>query len=358
MTGASSSFLPRPMRFRDLLADLDTVEIVGAGEPEVSLVEYDSRLMVPGALFVALRGSDFDGHAFADRAVGAGAVAILAEEPLPINVPQAIVPDSRAALATVAARFYGYPSHALKVVGITGTDGKTTTSYILEHILQHAGVMTGVIGTVGVRIGRDIAYDNGHQTTPESNRVQRFLREMVEHGVEVAIVESTSHGLAMHRLDGVRYGYAGVTNITREHLEYHGTIERYRAAKAILIERTVANGGVVVLNADDEGVRSMLAWTGDFPVTWFSMNPNADAHVVAYDVSPRQTSTDFRLAFPDGEATVNLPMIGEFNVANALLAAALARSLGLDVDTIAEALGKPLAVPGRLHQIDRGQPYA
>lgn len=346
------------MRFRDLLADLESVEIVGDGDPDIGLVEYDSRLMVPGALFVALRGSDFDGHAFAARAVEGGAVAILTEEPLPLAVPQAIVPDSRAALATVAARFYGYPSHALKVVGITGTDGKTTTSYILEHVLQHAGFVTGVIGTVGVRIGRDIAYDNGHQTTPESNRVQRYLREMVEHGVEVAIVESTSHGLAMHRLDGVRYGYAGVTNITREHLEYHGTIERYRAAKAILIERAIANDGVVVLNADDEGARSMLAWTGDRPVTWFSMNPDADAHVVAHNVSPKQTSIAFRLVLPGGEADVDLPMIGEFNVANALLAAALAQALGLDAGTIAEALGRPLAVPGRLHQLDQGQPFA
>ncbi|MGC4107538.1 MAG: UDP-N-acetylmuramoyl-L-alanyl-D-glutamate--2,6-diaminopimelate ligase [Thermomicrobiales bacterium] len=345
-------------RFRDLMADLETVEFVGHGDPEISLVEYDSRLMAPGALFIALRGSDFDGHAFASRAVAAGAVAILAEEPLPLDVPQAIVPDSRAALATVAARFFDYPSRDLKVVGITGTDGKTTTSYILEHILQHAGVVTGVIGTVGVRIGREKSYDNGHQTTPESNRVQKYLREMADDGVEVAIVESTSHGLAMHRLDGVQYGYAGVTNITREHLEYHGTIERYRSAKAILIERTVRNHGVVVLNAEDEGARAMLGWTGDHPVMWYSAESARSSNVVARNIIHGQTSISFQMRLPDAETDVELPMIGQFNVANALLAASLAHALGLETATIAEALGKPLAIPGRLHQIDQGQPFA
>lgn len=356
MSDASGTASPR--RLRDLLADLDTVTLTGEGDPEIGLVDYDSRRMVPGALFVALRGSDFDGHAFAARAIEAGAVAILAEEALPLAVPQAIVPDSRAALAAVAARFFGYPSRELTVVGITGTDGKTTTSYILEHILQQAGIVTGVIGTVGVRIGQDRSYDNGHQTTPESNRVQGFLREMVEAGVQVAIVESTSHGLAMHRLDGVHYRYAGVTNITREHLEYHGTIEQYRAAKAILIERTVANGGVVVLNADDEGARAMLGWTGDHPVTWFSTESAPDAHVVAHDITPEQTAIRFRMRLPDAETEVRLPMIGRFNVANALLAASLAHALCIDATAIATALGTPLAVPGRLHQIDQGQPFA
>ena len=348
-----------PVRsFRDLMADLDAVTFVGDEDPQITFVEYDSRLMAPGALFVALRGSDFDGHAFAASAVDAGAVAILTEKRLPLDVPQAIVTDSRAALAMVAARFFGYPSRDLKVVGITGTDGKTTTSYILEHVLQHAGIVTGVIGTVGVRIGRDRSYDNGHQTTPESNRVQKYLREMVGAGVEVAIVESTSHGLAMHRLDGVRYGYAGVTNITREHLEYHGTIENYRAAKAILIERTVRNDGVVVLNADDEGARSMLGWTGAHPVIWFSMNGYPKADIVARNITGRPTSTRFQMVLFDVVVDVDLPMIGQFNVANALLAASLAHALGVDAATIAEALEQPLTVPGRLHQLDQGQPFS
>ncbi|MGB3328487.1 MAG: UDP-N-acetylmuramoyl-L-alanyl-D-glutamate--2,6-diaminopimelate ligase [Thermomicrobiales bacterium] len=355
---ASSS--PQRFRhpFRDVLADVDQVQFVGDGDPTIAFIDYDSRQMGPDGLFVALRGSDFDGHAFAAQAVAAGATAILAEEPLPLDVPQAIVPDSRAALAQVAARFFGHPSRDLTVVGITGTDGKTTTSYILEHILQHAGIVTGVIGTVGVRIGRDKAYDNGHQTTPESNRVQRFLREMVDDGVQVAIVESTSHGLAMHRLDGVHYQYAGVTNITREHLEYHKTIEQYRAAKAMLIERTVSNGGIVVLNADDEGARSMLGWTGDHPVTWFSADGTAGTDVVADNIAPDQRSIRFRMTLHGDEVPVDLPMIGRFNVANALLAASLAHALGIDATTIAEALGKPLAVPGRLHQLDQGQPFA
>src|SRR5690606_14462675 len=170
--------------------------------------------------------------------------------------PQILVDDSRGALAWIAAAFHDHPSRELALIGITGTDGKTTTSYILNHILQSGGLTTGLIGTVGIQVGQGVTYDLGHQTTPESNLLQGYLREMVERGVTHPIIEATSHGLAMHRLDHVRFQFAGATNMTREHLEYHQTIEAYWAAKGMLVERVAAEGGVVVLNADDPGAMS------------------------------------------------------------------------------------------------------
>ncbi|HEU0164119.1 MAG TPA: UDP-N-acetylmuramoyl-L-alanyl-D-glutamate--2,6-diaminopimelate ligase, partial [Thermomicrobiales bacterium] len=310
-----------------------------------------------GGLFAALTGAELDGHRYADAAVANGAVAILSERPLPLPIPQIVVPDSRAALAILANAFFGYPSHELAaVIGITGTDGKTTTSYILENILRHAGRSVGVIGTVGIRIGNGVSYDLGHQTTPESHLNQSYLREMADAGIEHAIVESTSHGLAMHRLDGTAFRIAGVTNVTHEHLEYHKTIENYRRAKAILIERVAENHGVVVLNADDPGASSMSAWAAGADVVHYGIHRD-DSHLSAHNVVARNDGSDFQLRIGIERNHLHLPLVGEFNVANALLAAGLANALGIAATTIAEALSKPVAVPGRMHRIDAGQPF-
>ncbi len=347
----------RSPRLHDLLGCIADLGIVGDGNPEISSLVYNSRLVVPGALFAALPGSDFDGHAYIESAVAKGAVAVLCEHPVDVPIPQLVVPDSRSTLARIATAFYGDPSHELRTIGITGTDGKTTTSFILERILQFAGKKTGVIGTVGIRIGTDRTFDLGHQTTPESNLVQAFLREMADDHVEEAIVEATSHGLAMHRLDGVHFQIAGVTNITHEHLEFHKTIDRYRRAKAILIERTAAVGGVVILNADDDGARAMAAWATGGDIRWYSM-VSKHAQIRASNIVLNRTSLAFDLTIFDSTHPVLLPMIGDFNVANALCAAGLAHAAGISPATIADALHQPIDVPGRLHMLDRGQPYS
>ena len=347
----------RPHRLHDLLGGIHDLRIAGDGNPLISSLVYDSRFVVPGALFAALPGSDFDGHAFIDSAVANGAVAVLCEHQVDVPIPQLVVPDSRATLAQVATAFYDDPSRELRTIGITGTDGKTTTSYILERILQFAGKKTGVIGTVGLRIGTDRTFDLGHQTTPESNLVQAFLREMADDNVDEAIIEATSHGLAMHRLDGTRFRISGVTNITHEHLEFHKTIDRYRRAKAILIEWTACAGGGVVLNADDEGSRSMAPWAEGGEVRWYSMS-NENAQIRASNIIFNRTSLAFDLTIFDITHPVLLPMIGDFNIANALCAAGLAHAAGISPDTIAEALHQPIEVPGRLRMLDRGQPFS
>ncbi len=348
----------KPHALHDLLATIGEFVIVGDANPMISAIEYDSRRIRPGALFAALPGSDFDGHAYIGNAVSQGAVTILCEHPvdLPLHVPQIVVADSRAALAQIAAAFHANPSRQMQTIGITGTDGKTSTSYILESILQFAGRTTGVIGTVGVRIGAERSYDLGHQTTPESNLVQAFLREMADSKVDDAIIEATSHGLAMHRLDGTEFRIAGVTNITHEHLEFHKTIEQYRNAKAMLVERTAALGGVVVLNADDEGARSMASAAHGAETHWFSMlDDRAEIH--ALDVVSSRESLTFTLTMFEKSYPVRLPMIGTFNVANALLASGISHAAGVSSEVIANALDRPVEIPGRLRLIDQGQPF-
>ena len=245
--------------------------MIGDQAASISEIEYDSRRIQSGNLFVALVGSYDDGHEFAADAVERGAGALLVERRLPIDIPQIVVPDTRAALATVAAEFYRHPSRELKVIGITGTDGKTTTSYLTEAIFEAAGFKTGMIGTLGVRIADQPLETTSRQTTPESLEIQRHLRTMVDCGVEVAIVEATSHGLDLHRLDETRFVSAAVTNITHEHLEHHGTIAAYRRAKGILFERIAEVGGTAIVNVDDEGSREMVDYSNGAQVVTYSM---------------------------------------------------------------------------------------
>ncbi|HRA48403.1 MAG TPA: Mur ligase family protein, partial [Thermomicrobiales bacterium] len=225
---------------------------------DITSLEYDSRLVRPGSLFVALRGGYADGHNFGAQAVQQGAGALIVEEYLPLDVPQIVVADTRETLATVAATYHGNPSRELVVIGITGTDGKTTTSYILDHILRSVGLTTGMIGTVSVRIADETIDHETRQTTPESAEIQHLLRQMADANVTHAILEATSHGLDLHRLDHVEFQIGVVTNITHEHLEHHKTIENYWAAKARLFREVGRNHGQAVVNLDDPGARSVI----------------------------------------------------------------------------------------------------
>jgi UDP-N-acetylmuramoyl-L-alanyl-D-glutamate--2,6-diaminopimelate ligase len=322
----------------------------------VTGVTYDSRQVQPGHLFAALRGSDFDGHRYIEGAIKRGAVAVLAEEPVDVGVPVVVAGNSRAALAPLSAAFYGHPSRELTMIGLTGTDGKTTTSYLVRSILEHAGIQTGIIGTVGIALGDGSVHHLPHQTTPESNLVQGYLREMVERGTTCAVLEATSHGLAMHRLDGTAFSIAGVTNITHEHLEYHGTIENYRRAKAILIERVATAHGVVVLNADDEGARAMSPYAGQANIVWYSMS-DLGANLFADDVVVDGNGARFELIVGGTRRHVSLPMLGEFNVANALCAIGVARRAGVSLQDCVEALATAEGIPGRMNRIVEGQPF-
>lgn len=346
------------IRVHELVAALPDAHLIGDPDTIVRALTYDSRTVTPGACFAALRGADVDGHAFLDNAVAAGASVVLVEHESPLPIAQIVVPNSRASLAGVAAVFYQQPSRELGVIGITGTDGKTTTSFLVDAILRRAGLVTGLIGTVAIRVGDEEDVHSTRQTTPESADVQRLLRAMADRAIPWVTLEATSHGLAMHRLDEIRFRIAGVTNITREHLDFHGTVDAYRAAKGILFDRVSAVGGTAVINLDDEGARLMLDRSAGCYVLTYSAE-GRDADLRACNVRSDGAGSSFLLSTAHwGEAEISLPLIGGFNVANALCAAGIALSAGLPLVRVADGLSTAPSVPGRMMVVNQGQPFS
>jgi len=351
-------------RFRELIQDLAPSRVHGSPEVTITSVCYDSRQARPGSLFVALRGGYTDGHQHLNDARTRGATAALVETSVPevmLFDAAAQVDDTRAALAQVAARFYREPGMSLGVIGVTGTDGKTTTTFLIDSILRQAGLRTGMIGTVVVRIGDEITDHDTRQTTPESLEIQHLLAEMRQVSVDWALIEATSHGLALHRLDTCPFDIGVVTNITHEHLDFHGTIDLYRRAKAKLLESVNAGAGRgfprgVVLNADDVGARSIASFAGSQRVVWFSMQ-RTDADVFGSDVQVDSLGTSFKLHLAGQVVAVRLKLIGDYNVANALAAVGAAHIAGIDLPTIVDGLEALDSVPGRLARVDEGQPF-
>ena len=341
----------------ELAGALHGASFSGDGETAITDIQYDSRLVTPGTLFAALRGGYVDGHDFIGNALEHGAAAVLIDQAVELSVPSIRVADARTALSSLAAEFFGHPSRELQVVGITGTDGKTTTSFLTEAILSHAGEVTGVIGTVSVKIADQVVQHETRQTTPESLEIQRLLRQMVEAGVVYAIVEATSHGLAQHRLDDVDFAIGAVTNITHEHLEFHKTIAAYRAAKATLFDRVAALGGSAIINLDDEGARDVLPHaTGARVLTYSCREVSAD--ILATNIAIGVQGTSFDVSVGGRSRRFHSPLIGQFNVENGLAAIGIALAGGLDLDTIAEGLTQAPAIPGRMERVDEGQPFA
>ena len=295
-------------------------------------VSHDSRTVRAGDLFCCLRGEHVDGHRYAPVAVEAGATAVLAERPLDVAVAQVVVDDARAAMAPLAAAFYGHPSAALTVVGVTGTAGKTTTTHLLAAVFDHAGLPCGVIGTL-----------TGAHTTPEAPELQAALARFRAEGRRSVAMEVSSHALAQHRADATRFAVAVFTNLGQDHLDFHGTTEQYFAAKARLFTPTMAAHGVV--NGDDPYGRRLLAGAS-IPMTSFSM---ADAADLA--VGPLASTFTWR-----GQR-VRLPLGGRFNVANALAAAAAAAAADVAPEAVASGLAAAGAVPGRFEPVDAGQPF-
>jgi UDP-N-acetylmuramoyl-L-alanyl-D-glutamate--2,6-diaminopimelate ligase len=346
----------RQVSLRDLVGNDADLQLVGDAETVVSDIHYDSRLVTPGDLFVAISGGHFDGHDFVHSAIERGAVAVFAERIVQTAVPSLVAENTRSALPRVAARFFDHPSRDLGVIGITGTDGKTTTSYLVDWILRSAGRTTGLVGTISVRIADQIVDHETRQTTPESLDMQRHLRAMVTAGCEWAVLEATSHGLDLHRLDEIRFSIGAVTNITHEHLEHHKTISAYRRAKGRLFERVGDSGGTAIINLDDEGAREMLRYAGaSTPLTYSAEGENAD--ICAENVQVDVHGSRFTLVTPAGVADVSFPYLGSFNVSNALCAVGIALATGVDIKTIAASLATAPPVPGRMARIDCGQPF-
>ena len=333
----------------------------------VTGVVSDSRAVGPGSLFVAVPGQHADGHDFAAEAVAQGAAAVIVERPLPeVAAAQLVVDASRPALASAAAWWYGNPSHELTVVGITGTDGKTTTAYLAVAALEAAGRRAGMIGTIATRIGGRTEAHEAHATTPEAPELQAMLRAMVDAGDDVAVVETTSHGLALDRVASVAYDVAILTNLTHEHLELHGTWEAYRDAKLSLFDRLHASRSVqkprpvaaaAIVNLDDPSAGAFIGTARDAGARVLTYGTEASADIRATRITEDGAGLRAEIETPGGGATLELRLAGRFNVHNALAVVALGEVLGLDAEAVRKGLASVDGVPGRMERIDVGQPF-
>ncbi len=325
----------------------------GSDAPEITGLAYDSRAVAPGDLFFCVSGFRSDGHAFAPQALAAGAAALVTERPLGLGVPELIVPSVRAAMAPMASRFYGEPSHELAVVGVTGTNGKTTSAYLIRALLESCGRQCGLLGTVKSVIGgEDRAVE---RTTPEAIDLQADLRAMLDGGDVACAIEVSSHALELGRADATSFAAALFTNLTQDHLDFHPTMEDYFLAKRRLFLPPAGPApGVSVVNTGDPYGRRLAEELGE--VLSFAVDGPAE-----YSASELECSFEgcrLRLRTPAGEHRLQLPMPGRFNVANALGALAVAHALGCPLEQLLEALERGVRVPGRFEPVDEGQDFA
>ncbi len=350
---------PREVALQTLLDAMPEGEVHGPVPRTVRGLTDDSRRVTTGSCFVAVRGLRADGHRFIPQAVERGAGAVVAEPPDPLPgqaVGRILVPDTRRALPRLAGAYYGHPSRALTVVGITGTNGKTTTSYLCEALLRARGLDTGVIGTIQYVV-RGEARDAG-QTTPEAIELQGLLAEMVAAGVGGVAMEVSSHALALHRVDGVAFDVAVFTNLTQDHLDFHGTMEGYAEAKGRLFFELLAAGrkpgATAVLNADDP---VGAAWAAALPGRVLTFGLGAGHAVRPLRFESGLEGIQLRADSPVGPVRIVSPLIGEHNVMNLLGAVGTGVALGLDSTAIASALGSVTRVPGRFERVEAGQDF-
>jgi UDP-N-acetylmuramoyl-L-alanyl-D-glutamate--2,6-diaminopimelate ligase len=328
---------------RDLLGE-------GPDDVRVSGLAFDNRLVEPGYVFFCVPGFTRDGHDFAPDAVARGAAALVVTHPLGLGVPEVVVEDVRSAMAVAAARFHGDPTARLPVVGVTGTNGKTTTAFLVRSLLEAAGVQCGLLGTVTSVIGG--VEHPVVRTTPEAIDLQRTFAAMLEGGDRACAMEISSHALELRRADGIHVAAAVFTNLTQDHLDFHPDMEAYFQAKRLLFASPLTS--VRIANADDAYGRRLAEEFGD--TITFALDREADYRAV--DFRSSFTGSTFRALTPDGEFDVAVALPGRFNVLNALGAWAAARALGVEAGAIAASLADAGRVPGRFEPVDEGQPFA
>ena len=321
------------------------------GDCEVLLPCMDSRKKTERGLFFCISGARFDAHDYAAQAVQNGAAALVVERFLPLDVPQLLVADTRLAFGPMCAELYGHPARQMKMVGITGTKGKTTTSYLIKAILEQAGCKCGLIGTTGNMIGS--TFIHGSMTTPEADELQGLLRHMADQQVQAVVMEVSAHATAMHRVDGILYDVGCYTNLSQDHLDYFGTMDKYFEAKKVFF--TPRYTRAAALNVDDESTRKMLA---DIQIPYTCYGISSDAEIYARDIEITENGVSFRMCVNKrGERQIKLQMTGIFNVYNALTAASAALLLGVSLDDIVKGLESVRAVPGRAEMLDTDTPY-
>ncbi|MBF8251043.1 MAG: UDP-N-acetylmuramyl-tripeptide synthetase [Deltaproteobacteria bacterium] len=346
------------MKLKELLKTLKSYKIQGSEDTEIFDIQYDSRKVGKGSLFIAIKGEKADGNLFAEQAVENGAVAVVTDSPFTPAIRERVVvavPDSREALARISAVFYGEPSGKMKLVGITGTNGKTTTSFLVESVLSEAGLNPGIVGTINYRYaGKVLPAPN---TTPESLDLQRLLNDMVESGVKAAVMEVSSHALSQERVGGCLFDVAVFTNLTQDHLDYHITMERYFEAKARLFTDFIDEGKTAVINMDDPKGEDLSKRALGRVIGYGIKGRGIETNIYPKDIKLGVEGIEGTLATPSGEIKIKSSLIGEFNLYNILAAAGAGVGLGLPVEVIERGITALKNVPGRLERVDAGQPF-
>ncbi len=337
------------MRLDQILRELPSAQLDGDPGTEIESLAFDNRKVTPGALFFCVRGLASDGHDYAVAAVEAGAVALVCERPLGLGVPEVLVEDSRAAMAPLASAFNGNPTADLKIAGVTGTNGKTTTAFLIHDILEYADIHSGLMGTVKQLVGGE--EEAVERTTPEAIDLQAAFRRMEQAGDEACVMEVSSHAMVMHRADAIDFDVAVFTNLTQDHLDFHDDMEDYFAAKRLLF---ASGPGASVVNIDDPYGQRLAT---EFDVVTYSAKGNA-ADYTASEVQFDASGANFLVESEHGDLIVRTALPGSFNVANALAALAAAIELGVDPQDAVDALAGASRVPGRFEPIDEGQDFA
>lgn len=349
------------MILQNVIQSLLLKQVSGDPTVEISGVEIDSRQVKPGNLFIAIRGFTVDGHHYISQAIENGAVAVLVEEQVqvPAYVTVILVPDTRRAMAIVADVYYGQPTHELKLIGITGTNGKTTTSTLLQRLFLDHGKKAGLIGTIAMRIGdREIPTKN---TTPEVLELQKSFRWMRDEGCEYSVIEASSHALDLGRTRGCKFHIGVFTNLTQDHLDYHETMEQYREAKGLLFSQLgneyasfPEEQSYAVLNADDP-VSLYYAKITPAQVVTYGIDQQADVQASNIRITPKGTSFDLKTFH--GDCTMNLQLMGKFNVSNALAVISVGLIEGLSLEQIKNSLEQVPGVNGRFEPVHVGQDF-
>ncbi|HWT80283.1 MAG TPA: UDP-N-acetylmuramoyl-L-alanyl-D-glutamate--2,6-diaminopimelate ligase, partial [Candidatus Methylomirabilis sp.] len=350
------------MRLDRMLSGWAGTEVTGPTTVEISAVAHDSRKIIPGALFVCIRGFVQDGHAYIADAAARGAVAVIVErDPATLTIPAGMtvirVPDSRAALALAANRFFAHPSASLHLIGVTGTNGKTTSAYLVEAVLAAAGRTVGLLGTIEYRCGT-VTFP-GERTTPESSDLQSLLHRMRTLGAWGAVMEVSSHSLTLHRVDGCEFDVGIFTNLTQDHLDFHGSMQEYAKAKARLFrmlgaDRSKQGEAAAVLNADDPWAPFMAQSTRARVIRY---GIAADADLRVRESSFTLAGIQARVDSPWGALTIQSPLVGQHNLANILGVAGGCLHLGVAREQCEAGIRNLSAVPGRFQKVEAGQPF-
>ncbi|KOP82041.1 UDP-N-acetylmuramoyl-L-alanyl-D-glutamate--2,6-diaminopimelate ligase [Cytobacillus solani] len=346
------------MKLHTLISYLQPYKTYSGDNPDISSIENDSRNIQKGSLFICIKGYNVDGHDYAGLAVQNGAAAIIAEKDMNLTVPVIVVPDSKRAMAVLADAFLGQPSRELHLIGITGTNGKTTISHLIEKIISDSGKKTGLIGTMYTKIdGKEYEVKN---TTPDSLTLQKIFKQMVDEGVSSTVMEVSSHALDEGRIHGCDFNIAVFSNLTQDHLDYHKTMEAYKNAKGLLFSQLGSCFShnppkFAVLNNDDEATKSYIRATAAHILT-YGIDHKADLQ--AKNIQMTSTGTTFELISPFGVHTVSMQLIGKFSVYNVLASIGAGIATGISIEEIIHSIKEVQGVSGRFETVDAGQDFS